>query len=290
MKIALITSLPSLKENQRIKEEVEALGHQFQLIDLSQVNFFIKKKNLTLPGLTDLNANLVIFRGMLNHLRLWSPLITSLRSRGIKVFDNNLSSHQYSINKITDLVKLSLEKIPVPATAYTANLEDYPSLANKFGFPLVIKSTRAGKGVGVYKINTPADLKSFITQAKKDDKTGRGFIVQEFIPYLYDLRILLIGSHAFAMRRIPSQGEFRANFSLGGQVEPFSPRPETIKLAKRALRAVDLKIAGVDILITKNNQEYVLETNHIPGFVGMEKATGKNIGRAFIKEAINSSR
>jgi glutathione synthase/RimK-type ligase-like ATP-grasp enzyme len=35
---------------------------------------------------------------------------------------------------------------------------------------------------------------------------------------------------------------------------------------------------------------FVLEVNHTPGFIGMEKATGKNIGRVYLDFAIKNAK
>ena len=45
MKITLITTLSSLIENQRLQQEAEEMGHQFQLIDLKNFNYQIKTIN-----------------------------------------------------------------------------------------------------------------------------------------------------------------------------------------------------------------------------------------------------
>jgi len=290
MKISLITTLPTLAENKRLEEETKKLGHQFTLTNSRHLNFEIKNNKLDLPGITDTKANLIIFRGIFTSLRSYQPLIEHLRKKGIKVFDNNLSHHQYSINKITDLIKLTLHDIKTPNAVYAPEFTSYQTATKKIGYPLIIKSTRAGKGFGVNKIDNEEDLKNFIQDAQEEGKIGKGYLMQEFIPYIHDLRILIIGDQMFTMRRIPKEGEFRANFSLGGSVELFNPQPETITLAKKALKAIDMTTAGIDVLITKDNQQYVLEVNHTPGFVGMEKATNKNIAQIFIKHAIKTAK
>jgi len=290
MKISLVTTLPSLIENQRLKEEAQKLGFKLEIINTKNLNFSIQNNLLDLPGITDNQSDIIIFRGIFTSIRSYRPLIKHLREQGIKVFDNNLHQHQYSINKITDLLKLSLKNISVPNTIYTRDLQDFPSKAKQVGFPLIIKTTRAGKGIGIHKINNQKELNQFINSAQKEGKTGRDLIIQEFIPYIHDLRILIIGSHQFAMKRIPAKNEFRANFSLGGSVKLFDPSQKTKELAQKALRAINMSIGGVDVLITKDNQQYILEVNHTAGFVGMEKATGKNIARIWLQHAIKNAK
>jgi glutathione synthase/RimK-type ligase-like ATP-grasp enzyme len=57
-----------------------------------------------------------------------------------------------------------------------------------------------------------------------------------------------------------------------------------------ALTAIDMSVGGVDVLIAEGNKKYILEVNHTAGFVGMEKATGENIGRVFVEHAIANAR
>lgn len=290
MKITLITTLSSLIENQRLQQEAEKMDHQLQVVDLKKFNYQIKNHQLTIPQLQNLDTDLIIVRGVFNSLKSISAIIDHYRQQGIKVFDNNLLSHFYSIDKVTDMVKLSLNHIPTPNTSYSRDYSDFPQLAKKLGYPLIVKSTRMGKGANVFKLDNPEQLTSLLNDFKDKDIKPKSLLLQQFIPYTHDLRILCIGNQIFTMRRIPGKNEFRANFSLGGSVELFDPQPETIKLAHRALKAVDMTIAGVDVLITQDNQQYVLEVNHTAGFVGMEKATGKNIAQIWLEHAIKTAK
>ena len=52
MKISLITTLLSLVENKRIEEEVKALGHDFELIDLKNFGFILKEDSFFIPQLS----------------------------------------------------------------------------------------------------------------------------------------------------------------------------------------------------------------------------------------------
>jgi RimK family alpha-L-glutamate ligase len=159
----------------------------------------------------------------------------------------------------------------------------------KVGYPIVCKLTRTGKGAGVYKYDSEADFARYIEKLKGWDSEARNFLLQKFVDYEYDLRVLIIGSDMFCMRRIPGKGEFRANFSLGGSVELYKLDDKGKDLARKALDAVDVKVGGVDLLIAKDGKRYILEVNHTPGMLGMEKATGKNITRKYIEFAIKNA-
>ena len=289
MKIALITTLKSLQENKRIEEEVKKMDHEFELIDLQAFSFSIINNKLIIKGLEKIDADILIIRGIFNSIKSISIVINNIKKQGVKVFDNNLLTHKYSINKIADMIKLAVNNIPTPNSIYAREFEDFPMMAEKIGYPLIVKSTRMGKGVGVYKMNSKKELLKFIRDSLQEEKSGKSYLMQEFIPYEYDLRCLIIGDKVFTMRRIPGEGEFRANFSLGGSVELFDLDNEGQELAKKALSAIDMSVGGVDILITKDDKRYILEVNHTAGMIGMEEATGENITKLFVEHAINNA-
>lgn len=288
MKIIILTNFPK-EEIDRIKNEGELLGHQITVINPHESHPVIQDNKLMINGVTDQEADLVIARSILYSIKEIVALLGYFRQAGVKVFDNNLIGLNYSINKVADLMRLAIAKLPLPNTRHSHDFEHFVSLANQLKFPLVAKPTSTGQGVGVTKIENEAELLAFTGKALKDGHSASRYIMQEFIPYIYDLRLLIIGQAVYCMRRIPRKGDFRANFSLGGTVELFTPDESTISLAKKALKAVGMTIAGVDILVTKDKQ-YVLEVNHNPGFQGMEIATKENIAKVYLEHAIKEAK
>ncbi|MBI1863946.1 RimK family alpha-L-glutamate ligase [Candidatus Woesebacteria bacterium] len=290
MKISLITTLTSLDENKRIEEEIRALGHDFELVDLSEFKFSIIDNKLNVDKLDNLNCDIAIVRGIFTSIKSISNVIVALKERGIKIFDNNVLKHQYSIDKIGDILRLNINHLPIPDSFYSRDFEDYKKASQTLGFPFVFKSSRMGKGASVYKLNNQNELNDLISKLQEEGKEAKSFIAQKFIDYEYDIRALVIGGEIFPMRRIPGQGEFRANFSLGGSVETIELDSESRKLANLAVKAVDMSVAGVDILIDKQNKKYLLEVNHTAGFIGMEKAYSKNIGKVYVEHAIANAK
>ena len=187
-------------------------------------------------------------------------------------------------------MKISLKGILIPNTVYSRSFEDYFDKVEVISYPVVVKAARAGKGEKVYKLDNKKALEEFINELQvKRKREAKDFLMQEYIPYKYDLRCLVIGDKVFTMRRIPGEGEFRANFSLGGTVALFDLDEETRGFAIDALNAVDMSVGGVDVLITENGRKYILEVNHTAGFLGMEKATGENIGKIYVEHAIEKA-
>ncbi len=290
MKLALITTLPGLKENERIATEAKNMGLDFELVDLEEFKFYLGPElDQRLMYLDRDVVDVVVVRGIFSSIKPIAAIIDLLRSSGIRVFDNNFLVHRYIIDKVTDILKLSLSNIPVPKTVYGRNFQDYLEMSHKVGYPLIFKSSRMGKGVGVYKLENEAELERLIDNISEEGKEAKGFLMQEFINYKHDLRVLVIGDQVYCMKRIPAEGEFRANFSLGGKVELFNLDSDGQALARQALKAIGMSVGGVDILIDHEDRRFVLEVNHTPGMIGMEEATGENITRIYLNHAINSA-
>lgn len=291
MNILFITSHQNTLdiETKRIREEAEKMDHSFTIYNSTDFDFDIINNTLNIPGITNKKPDVVLVRGIHNSLKQMTMVVDYYHKENIKIFDDHFHLHKYSINKITDLLKLSQERLPLPNTVYSKNYEHYHTMANRIGYPVIIKPIGSGKGHGIFKIENENELTQFIEQRQLLELPPKSMIMQEFIPYEYDLRILIIGDNIHCMRRIPPAGDFRANFSIGGSVELYSASKEILDLATKALHTVGLTIGGVDILITKDKKNYVLEVNHNPGFEGMEKATGENIAKVYLDYAISQA-
>lgn len=287
MKITLLTTLAKLAENKRIEQEVKNLGHEFSMLDEQDFEFKIFDNKLISEGLTDIKTDVLIVRGIFNSIKSISSIIKVQQSKGIKVFDNNLVDHQYSIDKVTDIVKLSLAGIATPNTIYLRDFDKWSEAATNLGYPVIAKSTRMGKGASVFKINNQEQLDQLIENLVSEDKKPKSYILQEYIPYEFDLRVLIVGEHVWAMQRIPKEGEFRANFSLGGSVKLYDLDDDTRQLALKALSAVGMSVGGVDVLMTKDKaRKVILEVNHTAGMIGMELATSQNITKIYVEHAL----
>lgn len=289
MKISLLTTGPNVEEITRIGEEIKKLGHEFEVVDFINFSFRVKNNNLTIFQLQNFNPDLVIVRQMFSSINSVTPIVDYLRSKNIKIFDNGVFTHKYSINKVSDIVKLSIANLPTPDTAYSKESQDLLNLAEAIGYPIVVKSAKMGKGASVEKVNTREELAIYIKNFEESKLQSKTILVQEFIPYKFDLRVFVLGDKTFTMRRIPPEGDFRANFSLGGSVEPFDLSEKHKKLAIKAARAIDLDVAGVDLLVKDNDEALVLEVNHTPGMLGIEKATGENITKMYVEYAIKQA-
>ena len=79
---------------------------------------------------------------------------------------------------------------------------------------------------------------------------------------------------------------WRTNFSRGGTVRAIELSREVSAMAIRAARAVDAEYAGVDLLPARDGTVYALEVNGIPGWEGMQRATGVDIAGAIVDHVV----
>ncbi len=81
------------------------------------------------------------------------------------------------------------------------------------------------------------------------------------------MRVLVVNGKAVAaMERRSSDGSFKSNISLGGYAAPYAMSREMAELAVRTTRALDLDIAGIDILLDADGYR-ICEANSSPGSV-----------------------
>jgi len=97
----------------------------------------------------------------------------------------------------------------------------------------------------------------------------RHIYLEKYIDYDFtDFRIDIVdGEFISCYGRKANEREWRTNISSGGSIILREANDEIIGIAKDASKALDLDIAGVDILYDREHEQYiVLEVNGIPAF------------------------
>jgi ribosomal protein S6--L-glutamate ligase len=106
--------------------------------------------------------------------------------------------------------------------------------------PVVRKPRRGAGGVGVELLDVFPDV------------VGDEFLVQSFVRTVEDYRVTVVGGRAVSWaKRTPLEGEFRSNLKQGATMEEAEPpSTEAHDLALAAVAALDLDVAGVDLIIS----------------------------------------
>ncbi len=285
LKIILLASNPDLYSNRRIMEAGKQKGHDIR---------FIKAKHCYMNISSSDHA--IYYRGgeKLDNIDAIIPRIKpSMTFYGTSLIRQFEFLNVYSLNsseaisrsrdKLRSLQILSNNKINMPTTSFANSPIDTKELIKMVGgAPLVIKLLEGTQGKGVVLAETNKAAESVISAFKS---LKANILVQEFVKEAQgkDLRCFVIdGKVAAAIERVAAPGEFRANLHLGGNARLVKLTSAEKKMAINAAKAMNLKVAGVDI-IRSNNGPKVLEVNSSPGLEGAEAITGIDIASQMIE-------
>jgi RimK family alpha-L-glutamate ligase len=94
-----------------------------------------------------------------------------------------------------------------------------------------------------------------------------------------DVRAFVLGGQVLAAIERRGDG-WRTNLARGGTAAAYRLSPAETALAVRAAAAVGADYAGVDLLPARDGTTYVLEVNGIPGWQGLQEATGVDVAGA----------
>lgn len=282
--IGLLASDPSLYSNKRIIEAGEERGHK--MVFLSIKHCYMKM---------DAEAPEIHYRGgnILENLDAVIPRIRpSMTFYGCALtrqFEslgtyplNSSSAITQSRDKLFSLQLLLKNGLQIPTTGFANSPIDTNDLIEMVGgAPLIVKLLEGAQGRGVVLAETRKAAESTINAFKS---LQANLLVQEFIKEAdgKDLRLFVIdGKVVAAIERKAAPGEFRANLHQGGTAGVAKITPDERKLAIRAAKALDLAVAGVDI-IRASRGPLLLEVNSSPGLEGIESATGRDIAGMMI--------
>ena len=76
---------------------------------------------------------------------------------------------------------------------------------------------------------------------------------------------------------------WRTNMARGARAEGVRLGASQEELCVRAAEAVGADYGGVDLLRAQDGRDYVVEVNGIPGWQGVERATGVDVAGAVVE-------
>ena len=207
--------------------------------------------------------------------------------------DTPVVNRSYAIanarNKFRALRILAQHGLPIPPSFATGSARYVDRSVHQTGeYPFIMKPFEGTHGNAILLLDTPGALQSAIG-AMCD--LHQDYVIQPFIAESAgnDVRVIVVGGKVIAaMRRTAQEGEFRSNIHRGGQGQPVELQSEYSDTAIRATEAMELNIAGVDLLETLAGP-MVLEVNPSPGFEEIETVTGIKVAEAMIAFAVEYS-
>jgi ribosomal protein S6--L-glutamate ligase len=284
LRIGLLASNPELYSNKRIMEAGEMRGHEMHFLNIKEcyMKLDAKTPEIHYRGGIILNQFDAIIPRIRPSITFYGCALTR-QFEALNVFCLNSSTAiTQSRDKLFSLQLLLQSGIDIPTTGFANSPLDTNDLITMVGGPpLIVKLLEGTQGKGVVLAETKKAAESVINAFKS---LNANILVQEFIKEANgkDLRLFVVDGKVVAtIQREAMPGEFRANIHLGGTASVIKPTSEEKKIAIRATKAMDLKVAGVDI-IRSTKGPLLLEVNSSPGLEGIESATNKDIAGEMI--------
>jgi len=284
MKIAILSQDASLYSTRRLKEAAAERDHDVQVINYLRcyMNITSHKPSVVYQGKPLEEYDAVIPRIGASRTFYGTAVVRQFELMG--VFSANESQAiSRSRDKLRCLQILAREGIGLPVTGFAHATQDIDGLIETVGgAPLVIKLLEGTQGIGVVLAETHQAAKSVIEAFRGLDAN---ILVQEYIKEAQgaDVRCFVVGGKVIAaMKRQGAEGEFRSNLHRGGKAEKVKLTPEERSTAIRSVKAMGLRVAGVDLL-RSNHGPVVMEINSSPGLEGIENATGIDVAGKIIE-------
>ena len=282
----------------RLKEECDKLKYPFYLFKLTGGyttyedgirRFHNKddKKGFEVGAMT-----VAVIRGSVTRKDSWLDMVSILERANA-----TLVNPRTTINMCADKYRTSLRLADYGLRQPQTKLINDPEKSNEIvaesgiKFPLIMKTLRGSKGVGVLFVDSEKGLDSIVQLIHKQDEDA-DLLVQEYIKTEYDVRVHVLGGKVLAaMKRPVIEGDFRSNVSQGSVPQNIKLTELEIEESLKAAKAVGGYWTAVDFIPSKdrvNKPPFFLEVNSSPGTEGIEDATKMNIAKEVIKHFAKS--
>jgi glutathione synthase len=166
----------------------------------------------------------------------------------------------------------------MPPTLVTWDVSAIRAFRAEFG-DIIVKPLFGNGGAGVFRIR-PDDENLGALLEMHFARSREPLMIQRYEPAVRqgDKRIILVdGTPAGAINRVPAAGEARSNMHVGGRAEPVALRPRDLEICRRIgplLREQGLIFVGIDVI-----GDYLTEINVTSptGLQEIERFDGTNL-------------
>lgn len=280
MRLLIISGSKSLgKASQYFVAEGKKLFETVLLVPLTSIRVELNGKK---PMIYYKNTDLTKFDACLPRLFaedfvFGEVVLDILQSSGVYMPTSSeayqLSNHKYYMSKA-----LSEIKVPIPDSALCVGTVPAVMIAEKMGYPIVVKMLSGFGGKGVMFARSKQEFTPILDTLQ----VFKEFILlQKFVESgREDLRCYVVGKEIHAVRRIAREDDLRSNVSRGGRPRLVDFPEEYRDIVLNSATIAGAELCAVD-LIKSDEGALVVEVNFTPGI--MVKYFGPRFAKIFLK-------
>jgi RimK family alpha-L-glutamate ligase len=233
----------------------------------------------------DLVLSRIIPSGSLEQIIFRVDALHRLEERGVRVV-NSPRAIERTVDKFWTSALLEQCGLPTPETIVCENYEEALAGFRTLG-DVIVKPLFGSMGLGMVRVS---DEEMAYRVFRTIDQIRGVYYLQRAIDHEgADLRAFVVGNRVVGAIERRSQG-WRTNLARGATARSASLSEEVRAIALRAAAAVGAEYAGVDLLTGRDGTTYVLEVNGIPGWKGLQEATGLDIAGLLVDYLAPSTR
>ena len=222
----------------------------------------------------------IIPNGSLEQIIFRVDALHWIEARGVPVM-NSPRAIERCVDKFYTTALLHEAGLPTPDTVVCERADEAMAAIAEMG-EVVIKPLFGSLGHGIVRVSDPDVAFRIVTTL---EQVRVVFYVQRAIDHGgCDVRAFVVGERVVgSIERQARDGDWRTNVSRGAAARPFTLPPAWESLAIRAAQAVGADYAGVDLLTSRDGEVFVVEVNGIPGWRGLQRATGVDVAATIVE-------
>ncbi|HWT24642.1 MAG TPA: RimK family alpha-L-glutamate ligase [Solirubrobacteraceae bacterium] len=217
-------------------------------------------------------------RGSLEQVVFRVDVLHVLAAAGVRAV-NGAAAIERTVDKFLASALLAAAGLPTPRTVACERAADALEAFADLGSDVILKPLFGSMGFGMARVED-ADVAQRVFRALEVERAV--YYLQETLPHDgVDVRALVVGDRVVAAIERVGTG-WRANLARGARARAVALGDERAGLCVRAAAALGADYAGVDLLRAADGRDFVLEVNGIPGWAGLERATGVDVAAALV--------
>jgi RimK family alpha-L-glutamate ligase len=258
---------------ERLERALTARGHECDFVPVTRMVGRIEA-GVAIRGLEACDAVLVrgLPRGSLEQVIFRVDALHALATVGVRVV-NAAPAIERTVDKFLASALLAAAGVATPRTVACERADDALAAFAELGGDVVVKPLFGSMGFGMTRIDD-ADVAARVFRALELERAV--YYLQETLTGM-DVRALVVGERVVGAIERVGDG-WRANLARGASARALELDEAREHVCVRAVAAVGADYAGVDLL-----GDRVLEVNGIPGWHGVERATGVDVAAALVE-------